>query len=222
MADRPSFLDYGSWSTRTWATALAAGLVALLLFWIIAGFLLGLVIGILVFVGVVWWLHGDAAPAPMTTRAASQAATAPPSAARPAPATAPQAVVAPAPPAAPVSEPAVAAAATAATAGSPVADVPSASSKPGSLEVPREGGPDDLKRIKGIGPRLEELLNSLGYYHFDQLAAWTAEEVAWVDSNLEGFNGRATRDDWVGQAKVLAGGGSTDFSQRVDRGGVPE
>jgi NADH-quinone oxidoreductase subunit E len=92
--------------------------------------------------------------------------------------------------------------------------------RPASLPAPREGGPDDLKKIKGVGPKLEELLNGLGYYHFDQIAAWTPSEVAWVDSNLEGFNGRATRDDWVGQAKVLAGGGATEFSQRVDRGEV--
>ena len=92
--------------------------------------------------------------------------------------------------------------------------------KPQGLSGPREGGPDDLKRIKGVGPKLEELLHSLGYFHFDQIAAWSASEIAWVDSNLEGFNGRATRDDWVGQARILAAGGETEFSQRVDRGEV--
>ena len=59
-----------------------------------------------------------------------------------------------------------------------------------ALDGPREGGRDDLKRIKGVGPKLEELLHSLGFYHFDQIAAWTPAELAWVDSNLEGFNGR--------------------------------
>jgi NADH-quinone oxidoreductase subunit E len=71
-----------------------------------------------------------------------------------------------------------------------------------------------------VGPKLEEMLHGLGFYHFDQIANWTPEEIAWVDSNLEGFNGRATRDDWVGQAKLLAGGGETDFSKRVDDGEV--
>ena len=61
-----------------------------------------------------------------------------------------------------------------------------------------EGGADDLKKIKGVGPKLEELLHSLGFCHFDQVAGWGAREIAWVDSHLEGFNGRATRDDWVG------------------------
>ena len=81
-------------------------------------------------------------------------------------------------------------------------------------------GADDLKRIKGVGPKLEELLHSLGIYPFHQIAAWGPAEVAWMDSNLEGFFGRVTRDDWVGQAKLLAAGGETEFSQRVDEGEV--
>jgi NADH-quinone oxidoreductase subunit E len=92
--------------------------------------------------------------------------------------------------------------------------------KPEALAAAREGGPDDLKKIKGVGPKLEELLHSLGVYHFDQIAAWTAAEVAWVDENLEGFKGRVTRDEWVAQAGVLASGGETEFSERVDKGDV--
>ena len=86
--------------------------------------------------------------------------------------------------------------------------------------APRAGGADDLKKIKGVGPKLEELLHSLGIYHFDQIAAWGPAEIAWMDSNLEGFIGRVMRDDWVGQAKILAAGGETEFSQRVDHGEV--
>jgi NADH-quinone oxidoreductase subunit E len=92
--------------------------------------------------------------------------------------------------------------------------------RPAALEAPRDGGPDDLKRIKGVGPKLEELLHSLGIYHFDQIAGWRQAEVAWMDSNLEGFSGRVTRDEWVSQARLLATGGETEFSQRVDRGDV--
>ena len=83
-----------------------------------------------------------------------------------------------------------------------------AARRPASLSAARDGGPDDLKRIKGVGPKLEALLHSLGFYHFDQVAAWTDQELAWVDDNLEGFKGRATRDEWVAQAKVLAAGGA--------------
>ncbi len=93
-------------------------------------------------------------------------------------------------------------------------------SRPVGLDGPRGGKADDLKQIKGIGPKLEKLCNSLGFWHFDQVAAWTGDEVAWVDANLQGFKGRVTRDTWVEQAKVLARGGETEFSKRVEGGDV--
>jgi NADH-quinone oxidoreductase subunit E len=68
------------------------------------------------------------------------------------------------------------------------------------------------------GPKLEALCHSLGFFHFDQIAAWTEAELAWVDDNLEGFKGRATREKWVVQAKVLAAGGTADEAERVARG----
>ncbi|MDA7426600.1 NADH-quinone oxidoreductase subunit E [Thalassococcus lentus] len=92
--------------------------------------------------------------------------------------------------------------------------------KPAALKKARGGQADDLKRIKGIGPKLEQLCNRLGFYHFDQIAEWSADEVAWVDANLEGFKGRVSRDSWVDQAKVLASGGETEFSTRVKKGNV--
>ena len=82
------------------------------------------------------------------------------------------------------------------------------------------GKADDLKRIKGIGPKLEKLCHALGFYHFDQIAAWTEEEVNWVDQNLEGFKGRVSRDNWVEQARLLAEGKETEFSTRVKKGEV--
>ncbi|MBZ8119643.1 hypothetical protein KUD11_13420 [Roseovarius sp. LXJ103] len=98
---------------------------------------------------------------------------------------------------------------------------PSAGGKrPEALKVARGGKADNLKEIKGIGPKLEKLCNSLGFYHFDQIAGWSADEIAWVDQNLEGFKGRVSRDQWVAQAKVLAAGGETDFSKRVEGGDV--
>ncbi|MCX7890342.1 MAG: NADH-quinone oxidoreductase subunit NuoE [Rhodobacteraceae bacterium] len=78
--------------------------------------------------------------------------------------------------------------------------------RPKGLKAARKGGPDDLKRIRGVGPALETLLHGLGVFHFDQIAGWTEKEVAWVDANLEGFRGRVTRDDWVGQARALVAG----------------
>ncbi len=98
------------------------------------------------------------------------------------------------------------------------ADSPAeAGRRPDGLDAPREGAADDLRLIKGVGPKLEQLLNSLGFWHFEQIAAWGAEELAWVDANLEGFKGRASRDDWVAQAKVLAEGGETEFSSRAEK-----
>jgi len=92
--------------------------------------------------------------------------------------------------------------------------------RPEALDGPRDGKADDLKMIKGIGPKLEKLCNTLGFYHFDQIAAWTADEKAWVNANLEGFKGRVSRDNWVEQAKTLAAGGSTEFANRVKKGDV--
>jgi predicted flap endonuclease-1-like 5' DNA nuclease len=92
----------------------------------------------------------------------------------------------------------------AAKAAAPVAA--SVGAAPAKLAAARGGAADDLKQIKGVGPKLEKLLNSMGFYHYDQVAAWTAAEVAWVDENLEGFKGRVSRDGWVAQAKGLAGG----------------
>lgn len=92
--------------------------------------------------------------------------------------------------------------------------------RPAGLDGPRGGAADDLKRIKGVGPKLEALLNRMGFYHFDQVAGWTADEVAWVDDNLEGFKGRVSRDQWIDQAKLLAAGGETEFSKKVDDGNI--
>jgi NADH-quinone oxidoreductase subunit E len=82
---------------------------------------------------------------------------------------------------------------------------PGTAKKPKFRKQPRKAGPDDLKKIKGVGPKLEALLHKLGVFHFDQVAAWGADEVAWVDDNLEGFKGRVSRDEWVNRAKTLAG-----------------
>ncbi len=76
--------------------------------------------------------------------------------------------------------------------------------KPKTLSKARGGKPDDLKEMKGVGPKLAEALNAAGIYHFDQIASWSDAEVAWVEANVDGARGRVSRDDWVGQAKDLA------------------
>ena len=102
----------------------------------------------------------------------------------------------------------------------PAAPAAAQGSQPQGLSAARDGGADDLKQIKGVGPKSEQLLNTMGFYHFDQIAGWGADEVAWVDDNLKGFKGRVSRDNWVEQARTLAAGGETEFSKRVEDGDV--
>lgn len=92
--------------------------------------------------------------------------------------------------------------------------------RPSGTVAPARGAADDLRRIKGIGRQNEARLNTLGVWNFDQIAAWTPENVRWIGSFLA-FAGRIEREDWVGQAKVLAAGGTTEFAARVDAGEVP-
>jgi NADH-quinone oxidoreductase subunit E len=79
-----------------------------------------------------------------------------------------------------------------------------AGSRPKGLSAPRGGKKDDLKQIKGIGPKIEDTLNGLGIFHFDQIAVWDRKTIDWVDSYLS-FKGRIDREEWVSQAKELSG-----------------
>ena len=72
--------------------------------------------------------------------------------------------------------------------------------------APPAEGADDLKRISGVGPKLEQTLNDLGIYRYAQIADWGPSDIAWVDNRLK-FKGRIERDDWMSQARRLADGG---------------
>jgi len=78
-------------------------------------------------------------------------------------------------------------------------------SQPPALAEPKGGRADDLKIIGGIGPKLEKKLNELGIWHFDQIAAWTPDEIEWVNQAIS-FRGRIERENWVSQAAQLAQG----------------
>jgi NADH-quinone oxidoreductase subunit J len=65
---------------------------------------------------------------------------------------------------------------------------------------------DDLKRIRGVTPKLERLLHKNGIYTFAQIAALNETQVQELDEKLEEFKGRIVRDNWVEQAKQLAEG----------------
>lgn len=74
--------------------------------------------------------------------------------------------------------------------------------KPMTLSAPRSGTADNLKQIKGIGPKIEASLYAMGIYHLDQIASWNQANVDWVDAQLA-FKGRIRRERWVEQAYEL-------------------
>jgi predicted flap endonuclease-1-like 5' DNA nuclease len=95
------------------------------------------------------------------------------------------------------------------------ADIPG--QRPAGLVAARDGKADDLKLIKGIGRQNEGRLHGLGIWHFEQVAAWTPENVEWVGSYLA-FPGRIEREAWIDQARALAAGTETEFAARAKAG----
>ncbi|WBU53666.1 hypothetical protein [Paracoccus sp. SCSIO 75233] len=79
---------------------------------------------------------------------------------------------------------------------------------------------DDLKQIKGVGPKLQEVLHENGITRFEQIAAWTDADIDHFAEVIGSMGGRIRSDDWVAQARLLAAGGDTEFSRRVDKGEV--
>jgi len=75
--------------------------------------------------------------------------------------------------------------------------------QPASLSGPVDGEADDLTAIGGIGPKIADVMNDLGIYHYDQIAAWTPENAEWIDEYLN-FDGRVDREKWIDQAKILS------------------
>jgi predicted flap endonuclease-1-like 5' DNA nuclease len=72
-----------------------------------------------------------------------------------------------------------------------------------TLGVASAAEKDDLKSIKGIGPFIEEKLNALGIYTFEQVSKMTAKIEEEVNVAIEFFPGRVKRDEWAKQAKKL-------------------
>ncbi|MBN2740736.1 MAG: hypothetical protein JXR35_07515 [Rhodobacteraceae bacterium] len=102
-----------------------------------------------------------------------------------------------------------------ASATAPAQAADGAAQKPKGLKAPRAAGADDLTKIEGIGPKLAETLNGWGVYHFDQIAKWGANEIAYADTNVPRFKGRCTRDKWVAQAKIIVEEGMDAFLERA-------
>lgn len=185
-----------------WILAVASGVVvlAVCLFLIELGMLASIFMGAVVFI-VVGLLLGWIFCSELKPLVQPNETSAAPSAPEPAPAAEPASVTAP-------------------VAQAPEVEAVEDAVRPEALSGARDGGADDLKMIKGVGPKLEIMLNELGFYHFDQIAGWSAAEVAWVNDNLAGFKGRVSRENWVEQARKLASGQETEFSKRVSDGDV--
>ena len=81
------------------------------------------------------------------------------------------------------------------------------------------GEADDLKKIKGVGPKLVNMLKEQGVTTYAQIAAWSDADVARIDETLGRFKGRIERDQWVEQAKLLAAGDEAGFSEKFGRDG---
>jgi len=97
---------------------------------------------------------------------------------------------------------------------------PEAARRVASLtKVVRSANLEDLKRIRGIGVLIEKKLNSMGVVSYEQIANWSAQDIDRVSQSLD-FKGRIERENWVEQARILASGGATEFSRRMDRGEI--
>jgi len=150
------------------------------------------------------WATSDNTPPAMAPRSAASPAT------RPAALTPVEPK--PQPAARPASKSSAPAKAAAAAPGAEAARAKPARKAPAKPATPKQDGParldaprgkaDDLTAIKGIGEKLASLLNTLGIYHYDQIAGWTVSDSEWIDTKLA-FKGRVAREKWVEQAKAL-------------------
>jgi predicted flap endonuclease-1-like 5' DNA nuclease len=92
-----------------------------------------------------------------------------------------------------------------------------AAAEPAPAPAPAAGPPDELTRMKGVGPKVAALLNGLGITRFDQIAAWDAADIARIDAELGAFKGRIARDQWVDQARLLAAGDTAGYEARFGK-----
>jgi predicted flap endonuclease-1-like 5' DNA nuclease len=222
-----------------WLIGAAAGLVAMAALVLVGEFDLtpaAAIAGVVALLaGLILGMPWGAAHTGRDARAAAPVTpVAAPHAPQPVPETMPAAFVSAPKPAEPEAAPKAAAkpaakAAPKAAAKPKVAEKPKAEAKPKAaakpkvakpagpvrLTAPRKGKADDLKEIEGIGPAMEKLVNSMGFYHFDQIASWSDADVALVDAEMKTFKGRITRDKWVAQAKIIVTEGLEAFRIRA-------
>jgi predicted flap endonuclease-1-like 5' DNA nuclease len=76
------------------------------------------------------------------------------------------------------------------------------------------GPPDDLRQLKGVGPKFAEMLNQRGIIRFDQIAKLAPDQVDALDTAMGAFRGRFARDRIVEQAQLLARGDVDGFEAK--------
>lgn len=79
------------------------------------------------------------------------------------------------------------------------------------------GPPDNLQRLKGVGPKFADVLNARGIVRFEQLARLNPHEVERLDAHLGPFRGRLERDRIVEQADYLSRGDEEGFEYRFGK-----
>lgn len=86
-----------------------------------------------------------------------------------------------------------------------------------STVAPASDAHDNLLRLKGVGPKLNQLLIELGVTRYAQIANWSDADIAAIDTKLGTFKGRPVRDQWVDQAKYLAAGDTAGFEAKYGK-----
>ncbi|SLJ95556.1 hypothetical protein [Novosphingobium mathurense] len=94
---------------------------------------------------------------------------------------------------------------------------PAAAETPAPSPAPAAGEADDLRKIKGLGPKMATLLTSLGVTRYEQIAGWTDADLDELDTKLGSFAGRPRRDNWVEQAKLLSSGDSAAYEAKFGK-----
>lgn len=92
--------------------------------------------------------------------------------------------------------------------------LPAAAPEQAAAPAPAAPTADDLTRIKGLGPKLEKLLQGLGIVTYAQIAELSDSDIDRIDPQLGNFAGRIRRDSFVEQAKFLAAGDIAGFEAK--------
>lgn len=93
-----------------------------------------------------------------------------------------------------------------------------ADARPGGApaSTARGGDGDDLRCIKGLGPKAAATLADMGVVRYEQIAAWSAADIDRIETAL-GAPGRVARDRWVEQAGYLARGDTAGFEENFGK-----